>query len=220
MQGRASFILAALAVPLLAACSTVPPVPRSVADGPPSPPASDGSWRATATEQDKARIRGWYSSWEAALADARAKGFGPQIQREGVLLQPTAALPNPYLPAGDYKCRTIKVGTQGGGTLGYIAYGWFRCRVSAEQGLYSLVKLTGSQRPVGLIFPDNLTRQVFLGTLELGDETLPVSYGSDRMRDMAGLVERIGDNRWRLVLPAPAYESLLDVIELVPDTAK
>ncbi|WP_152998778.1 DUF4893 domain-containing protein, partial [Sphingopyxis sp. H115] len=29
-------------------------------------------------------------------------------------------------------------------------------------------------------------------------------------------VERIGDNRWRLVLPAPAYESLLDVIELVP----
>jgi hypothetical protein len=57
---------------------------------------------------------------------------------------------------------------------------------------------------------------VFLGTLVLGDESLPVSYGSDRMRDMAGLVERIGDNRWRLVLPAPAYESLLDVIELVP----
>ena len=42
------------------------------------------------------------------------------------------------------------------------------------------------------------------------------NYGSDRMRDMAGLVERIGDNRWRLVLPAPAYESLVDVIELVP----
>ena len=32
------------------------------------------------------------------------------------------------------------------------------------------------------------------------------------------VVERIGDNRWRLVLPAPAYESLLDVIELVPAT--
>jgi hypothetical protein len=219
MWGRNKFILAALALPALAACNTVPPVPRSVADGPPSPPASDGSWRATATEQDKARIRSWYSSWEAALADARAKGFGAQVDREGILLHPTAALPNPHLPAGDYKCRTIKVGSQSGGTLGFIAYGWFRCRVSAEQGLYSLVKLTGSQRPVGLIFPDNLTRQVFLGTLELGDEKLAVSYGSDRMRDMAGLVERIGDNRWRLVLPAPAYESLVDVIELVPDTS-
>src|SRR3546814_14282978 len=76
--------------------------------------------------------------------------------------------------------------------------------------------LSGSQRPVGLIFPDNLKRQIFLGTLELGDEEMALNYGSDRMRDMAGLVERIGDNRWRLVLPAPAYESLLDVIELVP----
>ena len=54
------------------------------------------------------------------------------------------------------------------------------------------------------------------GTLVLGDESMAVSYGSDRMRDMAGLVELIGDNRWRLVLPSPAYESLLDVIELVP----
>ena len=80
----------------------------------------------------------------------------------------------------------------------------------------SLTKLSGSQRPVGLIFPDNLKRQIFLGTLELGDEEMALNYGSDRMRDMAGLVERIGDNRWRLVLPAPAYESLLDVIELVP----
>ena len=88
--------------------------------------------------------------------------------------------------------------------------------MAPEQGISSLVKLSGSQRPMGLIFPDNLKRQVFLGTLELGDEAMPLNYGSDRMRDMAGLVERIGDNRWRLALPQPAYESLLDVIELVP----
>src|SRR3546814_20576166 len=93
---------------------------------------------------------------------------------------------------------------------------WVRCRVSAEQGLSSLSKLSGSQRPLGLIFTDNLKRQIFLGTLELGDEEMALNYGSDRMRDMAGLVERIGDNRWRLVLPAPAYESFLTVIVLVP----
>ena len=93
---------------------------------------------------------------------------------------------------------------------------WGSTAVGLHFGELSLTKLTGSQRPVGLIFPDSLNRQIFLGTLELGDETMPLSYGTDRMRDMAGLVERIGDNRWRLVLPAPAYESLLDVIELVP----
>ncbi|WP_257550673.1 DUF4893 domain-containing protein [Sphingopyxis sp. DBS4] len=198
----------------LGACQTVPSVPPSAADAPVADPA--GTWRATATAQDKQRIRNWYSSWTAALASARAKGYGASIEHEGVLLQPNAALPNPHLPPGDYRCRTIKVGTQGRGTLGYIAYDWFRCRVAPEQGLMSLTKLTGSQRPVGLIFSDSLTRQVFLGTLVLGDESIAVSYGSDRMRDMAGLVERIGDNRWRLVLPSPAYESLLDVIELVP----
>lgn len=209
MRGRAHWIIIAAGLSL-AACKAVPPMPPSAADVPVA-----GTWQATATDRDRSRIRNWYSSWETALADARAKGFGADVDREGVLLQPMAALPNPHLPAGDYRCRTVKVGAQRG-ALGYVAYDWFRCRVSAEQGIFSLTKLTGSQRPIGLVFPDNLKRQIFLGTLELGDETLPVDYGSDRMRDMAGLVERIGDNRWRLVLPAPAYESLLDVIELVP----
>ena len=213
MWRRRTIFLAALAVPALAGCKTASsPVPPSAVDAPPT----EGTWRGTATEQDRLRIRNWYKSWEAALADARAKGHGAEIDREGALLQPLAALPNPHIPAGDYRCRTIKLGAQGKGGLGYVAYSWFQCRVSAEQGIYSLTKVTGSQRPIGLIFPDDLKRQVFLGTLELGDESMPVNYGSDRMRDMAGLIERVGDNRWRLTLPAPAYESLLDVIELVP----
>ncbi|MGH6695702.1 DUF4893 domain-containing protein [Sphingopyxis sp.] len=212
-MGRTIWVLAVALGVTLGACRTVPPVPPSAAD---APPDATGTWRATATDADKERIRGWHSSWQTALTDARTKGFDADIDREGVLLQPMAALPNPHLPAGDYRCRTIKVGAQGRSGLSYVAYGWFRCRVAPEQGLSSLTKISGSQRPVGLIFPDNLKRQIFLGTLELGDEKMAVNYGSDRMRDMAGLVERIGDNRWRLVLPAPAYESLLDVIELVP----
>ena len=213
MWRRRTIFLAALAVPALAGCKTASsPVPPSAVDAPPT----EGTWGGTATEQDRLRIRNWYKSWEAALADARAKGHGAEIDREGALLQPLAALPNPHIPAGDYRCRTIKLGAQGKGGLGYVAYSWFQCRVSAEQGIYSLTKVTGSQRPIGLIFPDDLKRQIFLGTLELGDESMPVNYGSDRMRDMAGLIERVGDNRWRLTLPAPAYESLLDVIELVP----
>ena len=211
-MGRTIGILALALVASLGGCRTLPAIPPSAADAPPA----TGTWRATATTPDQERIRGWYSSWQVALADARAKGFGADVDREGVLLQPLAALSNPHLPAGDYRCRTIKLGAQGRSGLSYVAYGWFRCRITPEQGLASLTKITGSQRPMGLIFPDNLKRQVFLGTLELGDEKMAVNYGSDRMRDMAGLVERIGDNRWRLVLPAPAYESLLDVIELVP----
>lgn len=199
----------------LAGCAVVPDAAPVAVDGVPEP----GSWRATATAQDRDRIRGWYSSWEAALADARAKGDGAKVAAEGKLLLPMAALPNPHLPPGSYKCRTVKVGSMGK-PPGLIAYGWFECRVTSEQGIVSLVKASGSQRPIGLIFPDDMRRQIFLGTLLLADETVPIDYGSDRMRDLAGLVERIDANRWRIVFPRPAYESLLDVIELVPATGE
>src|SRR3546814_2190266 len=85
-MGRAIWVLAvALGVTLGACRAMVPPVPPSAADAP--PPEATGTWRATATDADKQRIRGWYSSWQAALADARAKGFGADIDREGVLLK-------------------------------------------------------------------------------------------------------------------------------------
>jgi hypothetical protein len=59
-------------------------------------------------------------------------------------------------------------------------------------------------------------RQVFLGTLMLGDESRAMQYGVDPERDVAGFVERIGPERWRMIMPSPHFESLLDVMELVP----
>jgi hypothetical protein len=73
---------------------------------------------------------------------------------------------------------------------------------------------------VGLIFPGDPVRQVFLGTLVLGDETRALQYGQDELRDVAGYVERIGPNRWRLIMPAPHFESQFDVMELTPSPAQ
>jgi len=72
------------------------------------------------------------------------------------------------------------------------------------------------QRPVGTIFADNGRRMIFLGTMMFGDETRALRYSRDQQRNMIGIVERVGDARWRLVFPRPHYESLLDVIELTP----
>lgn len=173
-------------------------------------------WHDVATEADRQRIRGWWTAWGEALASARAGGHAAEVAAEGALLAPDAALPNPHLPPGDYHCRTIKVGGQSAQGLSYVAYPRFRCRVAAEQDIFSFTKLTGSQRQVGLIFDDDDRHKIFLGTLMLGDESRALDYGSDPQRDVAGLVERIGPNRWRLVMPRPAFESIVDVIELVP----
>jgi hypothetical protein len=85
--------------------------------------------------------------------------------------------------------------------------------------LQRLGKLSGPQRYVGLIFPVDPVRSVFLGTLVFADETRALQYGQDELRDVAGYVERIGPNRWRLIMPKPNFESQLDVMELVPEGA-
>ncbi|NNC48264.1 MAG: DUF4893 domain-containing protein [Sphingomonas sp.] len=173
-------------------------------------------WRFVATEADRARMSEWRTAFTSALAEARADGHDAQIDALGVTGEPDAARVFDAVPTGSYRCRTIKLGTQGRGTLSYVDYPFFDCTIRVEEDLLGFHKLTGSQRPVGLLFPDNDYRRVFLGTLMLGDETRAMRYGADPQRDMIGALQNIGEDRWRLLLPYPAYESTIDIIELVP----
>ena len=175
------------------------------------------AWRSVATEADRERIREWRTAWLRALARARAAGHGPAIAAEGVLLEPDAALDTAAPPPGDYRCRTIKIGAKSEGLLEYVAYPAFRCRVGGGEGVRDFAKITGSQRPTGRLFPENERRMVFLGTLQLGDERGTLRYGHDVERAMAGVLERVGERRWRLVFPYPHYESVIDVLELIPE---
>lgn len=173
-------------------------------------------WRQMATPDDRARLRDWRKAWMAALPPARAVADGAAaIREQSALFDPDHGLTGAP-PPGRYRCRTFKLGTKSAGMPGYVAYPWFDCRIDDEGETLSLYKLTGSQRPVGLLLPDASGRLAFLGTLVLGDERQPLQYGQDDQRDMAGWLDRVGDRRWRLALPYPHFESLLDVIELVP----
>ncbi|HEY0626159.1 MAG TPA: DUF4893 domain-containing protein [Allosphingosinicella sp.] len=173
-------------------------------------------WREIATESDRDRLRQWRSAWVNGLAKASASGHDAALTREGPLLQPDAAIPWQAPPPGNYHCRVLKIGAKAAGMMDYVVYPAFNCRIRPENGLTSFAKLSGSQRPMGLFFPDGNRRMVFLGTLQLGDEKMALEYGRDRERDMAGVLERVGENRWRLVFPYPHFESTIDVVELIP----
>lgn len=181
-------------------------------------PTSD--WRSVATDDDRERLRDWRSAFVGALTAARTGGYGADIAREGALLVPDAALAGPPIPDGDYRCRIIKIGSKGLGMLDYIAYPFFTCRIDTRTGANGtrrhFTKLTGSQRAMGVIFPDSAMRQILLGTLVFGDEGRALAYGVDETRDVAGMIERIGPNRWRMVMPSPHFESQLEVMELIP----
>jgi hypothetical protein len=173
------------------------------------------AWKDVVTADDHERLRNWRTSFVAALKAASAT-HAAEVTREGALLEPDAALPGSPIPDGMFRCRVIKLGAKQPGNLDYVTYPPFTCRVREERGLKRLNKLSGSQRYVGLIFPSDSMREIFLGTLVLGDEKRALQYAQDQTRDVAGYVERVGPKRWRLIMPKPHFESQLDVMELVP----
>lgn len=198
----------------VAACAATPPPP-------PPPPASTGAalmdWRGVITSADRDRHRRVAAAWTLALQQARRQPGSGDLNALGELIQPQAARPGVAPPPGGYRCRTVKLGSQGGEDgLGYVVYGWFACRIEqTPQGL-KFSKLTGSQRPSGLLFPEDDRHMVMLGSMALAQEPAASTYGRNPERDLVAVLERIGEARWRLVLPWPQNESNLDLIELVP----
>jgi len=207
---------AAVVGALLATCACTPPPPKSTGPPPRVEVTQEPEWKSIASAGDAGRIGRLADAWTEALAEAKRRGFGRAIQAEGELLRPGAALARPAPTPGSYRCRVIKLGTQGKGAA-FNSYKPFFCYVEVEGPLLTIVKQTGSQRPAGRLYPDSDdNRLIFLGTLALGTVEAPLAYGEKPERDMAGVLERVAPFRFRLVIPWPRTESKLDVIELVP----
>jgi hypothetical protein len=208
---------APIALVLLAACQTVPKSAVGTrASVEVAPVAKSDAWRKLVTAADQVRLSRLDSAWQQALTEA-GKGNGGDIRKEGVLLKPHAALARPAPTPGSYNCRLIKLGKATPKTRSYESFKPFFCYVEVEGDLLTIVKQTGSQRPAGRLWDDDdADRLIFLGTLALGNEDQPLAYGDDPKRDMAGVLERIGPFRWRLVIPWPQSTSKLDVFELTP----
>lgn len=178
---------------------------------PPAEEQASDDWRKYAKEKDVGRLQRLDQAWDTAFD--LVKDDAEELKKLGPALDPkTAALANPHPGPGDYRCRTIKMGE-----LGLIAYDWFKCRIALTPGGdLTFTKLTGSQRGVGKFYPsaENERRLVYLGGQAWGlDQKEATAYGDDPQRDQIGVLERIGDQHWRLVLPWPRVESTLDVVE-------
>ena len=206
-----------LALALLGGCEPKPklaPGVRPIVQV--EPPLKSEAWKKIATAADQDRLSRVNSAWQQALTEA-AKSFNVEIKKEGVLLKPHAALERPAPTPGSYNCRLIKLGQAAPKTRAFESFKPFFCYVEVEGDQLTIVKQTGSQRPAGRLWEDdNAQRLVFLGSLALGNEDQPLAYGDDPTRNMAGVFERIGPFRWRLVIPWPQSSSKLDVFELTP----
>ncbi|MDZ4113302.1 MAG: DUF4893 domain-containing protein [Brevundimonas sp.] len=225
---RTPLAVAALAA-LLAACSDPapadrPPAPDPVAPSPAPAPAPDGEqagsadWRTVASSEDASRLGRLDQAWRMGRAEAEDRGFAAQVEALGPLVDPNAGqVGRLQPPPGAYRCRAVKLGSSGPGGLGYLEYPFFDCTIELTPGGdLVLTKSTGSQRTRGLLYPDTDRRLVFIGAQAWGDEEAGYpAYGQMPERDQIGVFERVGSDRWRLVLPWPKYDSKLEILELV-----
>jgi len=174
-------------------------------------------WQTLATPADIERLTDWRDQFAMVRQRVLESEKKADLLAGGALYEVDAAIDYAPPPAGLYKCNVTKLA---GRYLEMIAYDYFRCRIIVENGRRQFVKLTGSQRPVGYIHdaPPADERDkphgIFLGTLLLGDEAALVPYGAEKDRDLAGIVERLGQKRWRILFPNPFYESELDIMDL------
>ncbi|MBX9880753.1 MAG: DUF4893 domain-containing protein [Sphingomonas sp.] len=179
--------------------------------------ASVPRWDQLITDADRDRLRSAHNAWVEALARVRPANAAT-LDAEGALFDADRAFEDGALPpAGAYRCRVFKLGANGTAMAEFTTYPAARCAVTGQGDARGFAKLDGEQRPAGTLYAREPARGVFLGALELGMEQRPMDYGTDAKRDLAGFVERVGERRWRVVLPYPRFESILDVIELVPE---
>lgn len=204
---------------LLAACQDRPEATSA------SPAASPGTvggepvddWRRIASADDASRLGRLHQAWRLARAEVEERGFSPQVEALGPLVDPNAGLVGRLQPApGAYRCRMLALGTQEPGQDAYVEGPWIGCRIDLSPGGdLSLTSVSGSQRAHGLLYPDSERRLVFVGLwTDATEEPARAVYGSDPQRDRIGSFERIGPERWRLATPWPRTGGKLELLEL------
>jgi hypothetical protein len=179
--------------------------------------AKNDGWSGLASDADRSRINRTALAWQSGIAEARERGFGEAIRAEGKLLVSGGGLARPAPTPGSYRCRLVTLGRSTARGPAFEKFKPFFCYVDVEGELFTIVKQTGSQRPAGRLWEDEIpTRLIFLGSLALGNEEEARAYGEDPRRDVAGVFERIAPFVWRLVIPFAQDGTKLQVFELTP----
>jgi hypothetical protein len=172
-------------------------------------------WRAAAAGDDQAALDSLPARWTQALAEARRFGFARRIAGQGPLLDPAAALQRAAPSPGTYLCRVVRFGTPAPGLRPWLESAPGFCFVGVVDNQLSLTIEAGPQRIGGYLWEERGDGGlVFLGAASPRGTPLG-GYGDDPARDAAGRFERIGNFRYRLVLPGGG-EARLAVVELSP----
>jgi hypothetical protein len=195
---RSLFILAAFFAPPLAAQERLPA------------PSWIEKLTVTLSQTDVQRFARFDENRKNAVYEGKEGGDAADQPTLAKVLagQPQAIADKELL--GEWRCRTLKLG----GEPPLVIYGFFKCRIFEENGALILQKTTGSQRTRGALHRIAPDRFAYIGAGTVNDDPVR-AYGDDAREDEVALLVKAAPARLRLEFPAPHYESLFDIIELV-----
>lgn len=178
--------------------------------------AAAADWKTIITPADRDRLDRLAESIRKGDAAAAASNPTPAdtAALRAILDPPDSAVAVDRL-AGNWRCRTIKVGEI------LVVYPWFKCRIAATADGPRLEKISGSQRLSGLLYPNGPRNLILLGAGTVNNQP-PVPYSAlvgaggpaDTDADIVGVLTQPAPDRLRIVFPFPRYESIYDVMEL------
>jgi hypothetical protein len=171
------------------------------------------NWRRDALPDDVGRVMALPAAWVRALAEVRANGYGSTLMQLGALVDPGASLERAEPPPGPYHCRVVRLGSHNDSTHPLVADPWFMCRVDyTPRGDLTFLRISGTTHTAGHLYPETDDRLIYLGA---EDEAATPVYGRRPERDQVGVMERIGPRRWRLALPFPRRDPILELVDIV-----
>ena len=166
--------------------------------------------------EDAARLDGFAAAAGSALLQATSGGTASDVAALTQALSGTPQIAFDETLAGDWKCRTFKLG----GISPLVVYTNFKCRFSIGPEGFDFEKLSGSQRTKGTVrLRDG--RAIYTGVGYVAGQTPPAyadlteDFQSDStVQTQIAVFERISPTRARLLFPSPAVESDFDILEL------
>ena len=210
-----SLIVATALMAAAAGCQTASPAGPAKA-GPSVEMGEPEEWRAVASPADEDRIDRLETLWTEAVEEARQKGFRRRIGSDAALLSPGGGLPRAAPAPGSYRCKAFRIGSARAGAPAYAAGRQGFCFVGVQEDRLSLTSEVPAARYGGHFWETERSgRLVFLGAAMPSGSRVAPAYGTVPGADVVGLIERLGEFRYRLVIATPADAQKLAVFELI-----
>ena len=171
---------------------------------------ADGAITRIITKPDQAKLDKYEETMGTAVDEAKKGGTPTDIKwLEEILAKPHLPFSEDFDMTGEWKCRTAKLGNE----PALVIYSWFKCRVTDDGSGWMLENTNGSQRTKGRFYTDSDKRLTYLGAGYVAGEK-PRNYGAGPDVDQVGYAYRTAKNEFRIQFPAPARESVMDILEL------